>query len=68
MSGAMSRDVRDAIGLIVQLLERFGPVSSKADEIVGQAKVLWQQDQPSDALDLLFEFSQAKAARSLKQF
>jgi len=41
----MSWDVRDAIGLIDQLLETFGPVSSKADEIVGQAKVLWQHDQ-----------------------
>ena len=40
MWGTMSWDVRDAIVLIDQLLENFGPVSSKADEVVGQAKIL----------------------------
>ena len=49
--------------LIDQLLEIFGPVSSKADEIVGQAKVLWQQKQQSDALDLLCEHMQTHSSQ-----
>ena len=62
MSGTMSWDVRDAIVLIDQLLENLGPVSSKADEVVGQANILWQQEQQSEALELLLDFTQAQSS------
>jgi hypothetical protein len=63
MSGTMCCDVKKAIALIDQLLSTFGPVSTNADEIVGQAKILWQQDQQSEALDLLVDFIQAHSSK-----
>ena len=63
MLGTTSWDIRDASGLLDQLLKIFRPVSSQADETISQAKVLWQQDQQSDALDLLFEFIQPQSSK-----
>jgi len=63
MSGTMCCDVKKAIALIDQLLSTFGPVSTNADEIVGQAKILWQQDQQSD-VDFV-ESSEARPPLSL---
>ncbi|KAL3137148.1 hypothetical protein ABBQ32_006716 [Trebouxia sp. C0010 RCD-2024] len=63
MSSTMGWDVREALVLIDQLLESFGSGSTKADEVVGQAKVLWQQNQQSDALDLLCEHIQTHSSQ-----
>ena len=56
MSNTLGWDVREALVKIDQLLVIFEPVSSEADEVVCQAKTMWESDQQSDALELLIDF------------